>query len=58
MSASLRIISILIVALLSTVVIFAQVDNTTDPLVRLLQAKGVLTDAEARSITTNATPLE
>ena len=58
MSASLRVISILIVALLSTVVIFAQVDNTTDPLVRLLQAKGVLTDAEARSITTNATPLE
>jgi hypothetical protein len=38
--------------------IVAQTDNSTDLLVRVLQAKGVLTEAEARSITANASSVE
>src|SRR2546430_12487122 len=47
------------VVLLATFqIVFAQTDNSTDPLVRVLQAKGVLTEAEARSITANASTAE
>ena len=47
------------VVLLATFqIVFAQSDNATDPLVRVLQAKGVLTEAEARSITANASTAE
>src|SRR5436305_2775395 len=47
------------VVLLATFqILFAQCDSSTDPLVRVLQAKGVLTEAEARSITANASTAE
>ena len=36
----------------------AQTDNSTDPLVRVLVTKGVLTPEEARVIVTNASPAE
>jgi hypothetical protein len=47
-----------ILALVFSSFVCAQTDNTTDPLVRVLQAKGVLTEAEARSITANASLAE
>src|SRR5436189_5767883 len=56
MTACLRFAFIVILALVASSFVFAQTDNSTDPLVRVLQAKGVLTEAEARSITANATP--
>jgi hypothetical protein len=37
---------------------FSQTDNSTDPLVRVLVTKGVLTAEEARLIVTNASPAE
>jgi len=37
---------------------FAQSDNSTDPLVRILVTKGVITTEEARVIVTNASPAE
>src|SRR5829696_2975392 len=37
---------------------FAQADNSSDPLVRILVTKGVLTADEARAIVTNASPAE
>jgi len=43
---------------LGLVVSFAQVDTSTDPLVRVLEAKGILTSAEARSITANGSTEE
>jgi hypothetical protein len=43
---------------LASLIVVAQTDNSTDPLVRMLQAKGVLTEAEARSITANASAAE
>jgi hypothetical protein len=51
----MRLILIAIVLLGSTLVVFSQ---TTDPLVRVLQTKGILTEAEARAITANASPEE
>jgi hypothetical protein len=47
---------ILTIVFLGAPSITAQSDNSTDPLIRVLQAKGVLTEAEARSITASATP--
>ena len=54
----LRLTLLVIVSLGSALVVFAQSTNTTDPLVRVLQTKGILTEAEARAITINASPAE
>jgi hypothetical protein len=43
---------------LASPIIVAQTDNSTDPLVRVLVTKGVLTTEEARVITANASPAE
>ncbi|HEU4434147.1 MAG TPA: hypothetical protein VFR51_12260 [Pyrinomonadaceae bacterium] len=48
----------LVVVLGSALPVFAQSANSNDPLVQVLQAKGILTEAEARAITVNATPAE
>src|SRR6478672_10099559 len=58
MTTGLRLAFILILALITSPFVFAQTDNSTDPLVRVLQAKGLLTEAEARSITANASIAE
>lgn len=50
----LTLILILGLGIAGTVV--AQADNASDPLVRVLQAKGVLTDSEARAITASGSP--
>src|SRR5262249_37047206 len=42
----------------SALPVFSQSANTTDPLVKVLQTKGILTEAEARAITTNTTPAD
>ena len=51
MRVYLRLILIMVVCLASALVVFSQSADTSDPLVRVLQAKGILTDAEARAIT-------
>ena len=58
MTTCMRFALIVILALVASSFAFAQTDNSTDPLVRVLQAKGVLTEAEARSITVNASATE
>jgi hypothetical protein len=57
MSSSLRTVFIIVVLALICLNALAQSDSG-DPLVRILESKGVLTAAEAKSITTNATPAE
>jgi len=47
-----------VIGLLATPADFAQTDNSSDPLVRVLVTKGVLTPEEARAIVTNASPAE
>lgn len=47
-----------VMALLVVPTVFAQADDSTDPLVRVLVTKGVLTAEEARSIVANASPAE
>lgn len=54
MRVYLRLTLLVIVSLGSALVVFSQSTNTTDPLVRVLQSKGILTDDEARAITANA----
>src|SRR5215470_13719577 len=54
----LRLTLIVIVSLGSAPAVFSQSPDTSDPLVRVLQAKGILTETEARAITTNASPAE
>src|SRR5215831_11498917 len=46
------------VSLSTAPVVLAQSDGENDPLVRVLEAKGVLTPAEARAIAANASPAE
>src|SRR5215203_2725394 len=58
MSVYLRLTLIVVITLGSTLAGFSQSADTSDPLVRVLQAKGILTDAEARAITANASPAE
>jgi hypothetical protein len=58
MRTYLRLTLIAIVALASSSSVFSQTPDTSDPLVRVLQAKGILTEAEARAITVNASPAE
>src|SRR5215217_6829418 len=47
-----------LIAVLITPTAFAQADNSSDPLVRILVTKGVITTEEARAIVTNASPAE
>jgi hypothetical protein len=54
----LRLTFILLFSVASALVVFAQSADTSDPLVRVLQTKGILTEAEARAITANASPAE
>src|SRR6185369_5254986 len=54
----LRLALICIISLLSITFAFAQDNNSTDPLVRILVTKGVITADEARVIVTNASPAE
>src|SRR6185295_18183803 len=54
----MRLILIVVVILGSALAVFSQSADTSDPLVRVLQAKGILTETEARAITTNASPAE
>jgi hypothetical protein len=49
---------ILILTLGSAPAVFSQSADQSDPLVRVLQAKGILTESEARAITSNASPAE
>src|ERR1041384_7836588 len=58
MSAYLRLVVILFLISMGASYVFAQGDNSTDPLVRVLQAKGILNESEVRSITENATTVE
>jgi putative cell wall-binding protein len=51
-------ILICIIGLLAIPTAFAQDNNSTDPLVRVLVTKGVITTEEARAITSNASPAE
>ena len=57
MSSHVRLGFIIIVIQIGSLVGFAQGDSI-DPLVRVLEAKGILTSAEARSITVNAPATE
>src|SRR5690242_2727329 len=54
----LRLTLIVIVGLGSALAVLAQSADSSDPLVRVLQAKGILTETEARAITSNASPAE
>src|SRR3989440_2804305 len=58
MAFQLRFVLTCVVGLMSLSIAFAQGDNSTDPLVRVLVTKGVLTTEEARSITVNASAAE
>ena len=58
MCTYLRLTLIVLVALVSALSVYSQSSDTTDPLVRVLQSKGILTEAEARAITINASPVE
>jgi hypothetical protein len=58
MRSFLRLTLIPIVVLGSALAIFAQSSAANDPLVQVLQSKGILTEAEARAITVNASPAE
>jgi hypothetical protein len=49
---------ICVIGLLALPLVFAQDNNSTDPLVQVLVTKGVLTAEEARLIVTNASPAE
>lgn len=55
----LFLLTLLMMVVLGTALpVFSQSANTADPLVQVLQAKGILTEAEARAITINASPAE
>ena len=58
MSWRVRVASFFVAGLLSALSVLAQVDNSVDPLVRLLETKGLLSPAEVRTITENASPKE
>ena len=53
-----RLVFILVFSVTSALAVFGQSADPSDPLVRVLQAKGILTEAEARAITVNASPAE
>src|SRR5689334_15503417 len=54
----LRLVLIVVICCGCAPVVFSQSADTSDPLVRVLQAKGIITDAEVRAITSNASPAE
>src|SRR6266567_5649791 len=56
--SSLRLVLALSLALIIFSIAIAQTEPTTDPLVKVLITKGVLTTEEARLITANASPAE
>jgi hypothetical protein len=56
MCVYLRLTLLAIIGLGSALAVFSQSADTTDPLVRVLQTKGIITEAEARAITTNGSP--
>ncbi len=56
MRVYLRLALIVLIGFGSAFVVFSQ--DTSDPLVRVLQAKGILTETEARAITSNASLAE
>src|SRR5689334_12023519 len=58
MRVYLRLTLIVTITLTCALVVFSQSADTSDPLVRVLQTKGIITDAEARAITSNASPSE
>lgn len=58
MRICLRLALICVISLLAVPFAFAQDNNSTDPLVRILVTKGVITADEARVIVTNASPAE
>jgi hypothetical protein len=58
MCAYLRLTVIVVITLGSAPAVFSQSADTSDPLIRVLQAKGILTDAEARTITASASLTE
>ncbi len=58
MRVYLRLTLLVIIGLASAPVAFSQSADKPDPLVRVLQSKGILTEAEARAITANASPEE
>src|SRR5215510_3514144 len=58
MSLRCRFAMLFISLMMVSLIVRAQDNPNTAPLVRVLQAKGVLTKAEARSITASATPAE
>src|ERR1043166_5028230 len=58
MRGYLRLTLIVIVSLGSAPAVLSQSTDTSDPLVRVLQAKGILTESEASAITSNASPTE
>ena len=58
MRVYLRLTLLVIVSLGSALVVYSQSADKTDPLVRVLQTKGILTETEARAITSNASPEE
>ncbi len=58
MGIYLRLTLLVIVSLGSGITVYSQSADTGDPLVRVLQTKGILTEAEVRAITINASPAE
>lgn len=58
MRVYLRLTLLVIIGLGSAPVAFSQSSDKPDPLVRVLQSKGILTEAEARAITANASAEE
>ena len=58
MRTYLRLTLLVTICLGSALAVFPQSNNTTDPLVQVLQAKGILTEAEARAIAANASLAE
>ena len=58
MRSLLRLTLIPIVVLGSALAVFAQSSAPNDPLVQVLQSKGILTEAEARAITVITSPAE
>lgn len=58
MNWCLRLVLIFALGLVASFTVLAQAENASDPLVRVLQAKGVITEAEAGLITANASTAE
>ena len=53
MRTCLRLTLLVTISLGSLLAVFPQTSNPPDPLIQVLQTKGILTQAEARAITAN-----